>query len=137
MVTIGRDEGNDIVIVNPQVSRSHATLTLRDGVWTLISIGRHGTIVNDCLVTEFGLRHQTVFQLGNGGPLLRFDIGLPEQRRSETLDNIDEDTIAMLSIDNSRKLQEVDQLAGTDLFRELMETSRKLRQANGESMPGA
>jgi pSer/pThr/pTyr-binding forkhead associated (FHA) protein len=135
VVTIGRDESNDVVIANPQVSRLHATLSHSDGSWSLISIGRHGTVVGDRLISEFELRHQTVFQLGAGGPMLRFDLGPAEQRGGATLDNIDPDTISMLAVDESRKQHEVDLIAGNDLFRELQERSRQMRKATGNQSP--
>jgi pSer/pThr/pTyr-binding forkhead associated (FHA) protein len=130
-IAIGRDEGNDVVIAHPQVSRAHAQLTLHNGTWTLISTGRHGTIVNDHIVHEFILQHQTIFQLGSGGPMFRFDSELPSLRHSETMENIDPDSIAMLAVDEARKRQEVDQIAGDALFRELQEQSRQFRKAAG------
>ncbi|HEX3601675.1 MAG TPA: FHA domain-containing protein, partial [Lacipirellulaceae bacterium] len=75
-ITIGRGDDCDIVIVNQQVSRAHATLVQQDGKWVLHSTGRHGTIVGDRLVSEFALQHETVFQLGTGGPMMRFDAEL-------------------------------------------------------------
>lgn len=127
-ITIGRSEESDVVVANPQVSRSHATLVQEGGVWTLLSTGRHGTIVDSRVVSEYPLRRQTVFQLGNGGPLLRFDAEGAHSNRSETLDAINPETLLMLQVDDERKQAEVEQIAGDELFRNLLEQSRQLRR---------
>ncbi len=134
VITIGRSDGNDVVIVDPQVSRSHAKLFPEDGSWKLISTGRHGTVVNDRLVSETTLEHKTIFRLGVSGPTLRFDASLFDAplfdgRRSETLDQIDPDMFAALEVDESRKQMEVDQILGNSLFKELQEHSRRSRSA--------
>jgi pSer/pThr/pTyr-binding forkhead associated (FHA) protein len=129
VVTIGRDESSDIVLADPQVSRTHAKLIRQDGQWTLISQGRHGTLVNDRVVSEAPLRHQTLFRLGPNGPMLRFDSDGATPRRSETIDQIDSDLFSMLEVDQLRKQQEVDQIAENALFQELQEKSRRLRTA--------
>ena len=41
------------------------------------------------------------------------------------MDNIDVDMFAMLEVDEDRKQQEVDQIAGNALFQELQEQSRQ------------
>lgn len=133
VVTIGRGDDNDIVIVNPQVSRTHAKLVQQDGSWTLISVGRHGTLVGDHVVSEAPLHHQMVFHLGVGGPMFRFDSELPEPRRSETIAEIQTDVLTMLAVDDLRKEQEVEQITSNALFQELQEQSRRLRKQSGGS----
>ncbi len=134
VIAIGRSDGNDVVIVDPQVSRSHAKLMREDGSWKLISTGRHGTMVNNRLVTETVVEHKTVFRLGVSGPTLRFDAKLFDAklfdaRRSETLDQIDPEMFAALEVDEARKQMEVDQILDNSLFKELQEQSRRLRSA--------
>jgi pSer/pThr/pTyr-binding forkhead associated (FHA) protein len=129
VVTIGRDANNDIVIADPQVSRAHAKIVRKSGTWTLFSTGRHGTMVNDRLVIEADLKPHTVFRLGASGPMLRFDADAYQPRRSETLENINPDMFAALEVDETRKQQEVDQITENALFRELLETSKRLRSA--------
>jgi pSer/pThr/pTyr-binding forkhead associated (FHA) protein len=124
-ISIGRGEDNDISLSDPHVSRTHARLVYDAGTWTLFSTGRHGTLVDDRLVSEFAMRHDTVFRLGSAGPTLRFATHAPETRRSETMDNVDYDMIAMLEIDERRKQLEVDQIAGDALFQKLQETIRR------------
>ena len=46
--TIGRDDDNDICIQERHVSRQHAVINYRDGVFTIVDLGSHnGTFVND------------------------------------------------------------------------------------------
>jgi pSer/pThr/pTyr-binding forkhead associated (FHA) protein len=130
LITIGRGDGNDVVLSDPHVSRAHATVVFEEGVWTLVSIGRHGTLVNDRMVSETKLHHQTTFRLGVEGPLLRFDANIVDSQSSQTLDNISGDMLAMLEVDEERKQQEIDQIVNNALFQELKEQSRRLKSAN-------
>jgi hypothetical protein len=125
LITIGRNDGNDIVLADPHVSRAHATIAYESGVWSIVSIGRHGTLVNDRMISEAELKHQTVIRLGAEGPMLRFDTNVYEPSRSETMDNITADLFAMLEVDELRKRQEVEQIVGNSLFKELKERSRR------------
>jgi predicted component of type VI protein secretion system len=127
-IVIGRSDECDVTITDPHVSRTHVKLQHADGVWTLTSTGRHGTLVNDRLVAETQLGRDTRFRLGAQGPLLRFESGAHEGRPSETIDSIQPDLIAMLEIDENRKLQEADDIAAGSLFRELEEQVRRARQ---------
>jgi pSer/pThr/pTyr-binding forkhead associated (FHA) protein len=129
-ITIGRGEERDVSLGDPHVSRAHARLVYEADAWTLFSTGRHGTLVEDRLVSEYTLRHDTVFRLGAVGPTLRFSTHAPETRRSETMDNVDYDMLAMLEIDEQRKQQEVDQIAGDALFQELQEKVRRRKLAD-------
>ena len=132
-ISIGRGDDCDVVIGNPQVSRAHARLVLQAGCWTLYSAGRHGTIVADRNITEMVLLDQTIFQLGVGGPMLRFDFNSHSPRHSETMENIDVSLLSTLAVDEARKLQEVEQITGDALFRELLEQSRQMRRPASRS----
>jgi pSer/pThr/pTyr-binding forkhead associated (FHA) protein len=126
-ITIGRDEKNDIVLADPQVSRSHARLAHAGGTWTLYSTGRHGTLINDRLISDTVIEHQTVFRLGATGPMLRFDTQPIPSRRNETMENISPDMFSGLAVDEERKQFEVEQFTENALFRELQEKSRQRR----------
>jgi pSer/pThr/pTyr-binding forkhead associated (FHA) protein len=140
LITIGRSDENDVALADPHVSRAHAKLVYEDGAWKLISTGRHGTLVDDRLVSEYSLRHGTTFRLGAAGPTLRLDTQVPESRRSETMDNIDFDMLEMLEIDELRKQHEVDQIIGNALFQQLQGESRRRRgtdESSGNQAPVA
>ena len=124
-ITIGRSDDNDVVIADPHVSRLHATLVHQNDAWTLISLGRHGTLVGDRVVSEAPLKDRTVFRLGSNGPMLRFDTCEIATSRSETIDGIDPQMLSMLDIDQQRKQQEVEQITGNELFKQLLDQSRR------------
>ena len=126
-IAVGRNEDNDVVIADGHVSRVHVQLTWQKGAWTLASIGRHGTLVNDRLVAETQLGSQATFRLGANGPTLRFERGAPEHRTTETLDSIQPDLMAMLAIDRDRQLQEADEIADNSLFKELQGRARRTK----------
>lgn len=128
-ITIGRSDDNDVVIADPHVSRLHATLVYQDGSWNLLSLGRHGTLLGDRPVSEAKLMDRTVFRLGSNGPMLRFDACGTTSNRSETLDSIDPDMLSMLDIDQARKQQEVEQITENDLFRQLLDQSRRQKDS--------
>ena len=127
-VRIGRGDDNDVIVADPHVSRLHAQLTFRDGSWTLVSHGRHGTLIDDRLVSEAPLTDRIVFRLGPGGPMLRLDIAaaLPASY-GETIDRIDPNAFSHLVIDENRKQAEVEQIAGNALFEELQQQSRRFK----------
>jgi predicted component of type VI protein secretion system len=128
-ISIGREDGNDIVISDPHVSRVHARLVATGDTWMLVSVGRHGTLVDDRLVSEKELHSGTVFRLGPTGPMLRFDQGKPLTSVSQTMDQIDPDMLDLLKVDEQRMQEEVEQIAGGALFDELLHESQRLRSA--------
>lgn len=125
-IAIGRDEGGDIVITDPHVSRLHARLKQQHGRWLLVSLGRHGTLVDDQLVTEVQLEDRSMFRLGPKGPLMRFDLG-KTQSNTVTMDTIDPDMFAMLEVDEQRKQAEVEQITAGDLFEDLRQQSQRFK----------
>ena len=64
--TIGRDPGNDLVLDSLVVSRRHASLHLRDGVYWLRDLSSvNGTTVNGQRVTEAALRGGDIIRIGD------------------------------------------------------------------------
>jgi pSer/pThr/pTyr-binding forkhead associated (FHA) protein len=136
-ISIGREDGNDIVISDPHVSRRHVRIVAMEGTWMLFSQGRHGTIIDDRLVAEKELYSGTVFRLGPAGPMLRFDRGKLSTNASQTMDQISPDMLDQLKIDEQRMQQEVDQIAAGALFDELLQESQRLRSTrHGGREPG-
>jgi predicted component of type VI protein secretion system len=130
-ITIGRADTNDVVLSDQQVSRAHAKLVRSDGAWSLLSLGRNGTLVDDRMVSELELAGPTVFRLGPAGPMLRFEgesvQELGDAAATETIGNIPEDMFALLEVDQFRKDQEVDQITGHALFQDLVDQSRHVK----------
>jgi predicted component of type VI protein secretion system len=129
-ISIGRADDNDVVIADPHVSRIHAKIVWNDERWTLVSIGRHGTIVDDRIVAETQLFHQMRFRLGSRGPTLRFESGVSERRPSETIDSVHPDLNELLEIDRLRQQAEANAIAGNPLFRELQDRVRRTRRGS-------
>lgn len=128
-ISIGRADGNDVVISDPHVSRLHAKLVWQGRNWTLVSVGKHGTLVNDRVVAETQMGDATRFRLGASGPTLRFEQGVAERRHSETVDSVHPELIEMLEIDRLRQQAEANEIAGHSLFQELQEHVRRTRRA--------
>ncbi len=88
-ITIGRSDGNDVVVIDPHVSRQHVKLVEQQGAWRLFSLGRHGTLVGSQPVAEISLDHRAVFRLGPLGPTLRFEkSGPPDGQRPRIRDHV-------------------------------------------------
>lgn len=79
VIRIGRAGDNDVVLSDILVSRYH--LELRQvklsknnhvSCWQVISQGTNGTFVDGRLVSQFPLADNSLLQLAQGGPILRF-----------------------------------------------------------------
>jgi hypothetical protein len=80
--TIGRELDNDIVLLDPRVSRYHAQILLEQGQWTLKDLGSaNGTQVNGAVVTV-PTPLQADDRIGFGETILAFK--LPAQSQAET-----------------------------------------------------
>src|SRR3954454_16771274 len=77
--SIGRLESNDISIKEQHVSRQHAVINFRDGIFMITDLGRdNGTYVNDQkLSTPFPLASGVVIRLYV--PVLQFSAAVTEQ----------------------------------------------------------
>jgi pSer/pThr/pTyr-binding forkhead associated (FHA) protein len=83
--TIGRQAGNDICIPEQHVSRQHAVINYRDGIFMITDLGSaNGTFVNDQQLAEaFPLAHGDVIRLYV--PVLNFSAAVSDddQRQAE------------------------------------------------------
>ncbi|MHB1424057.1 MAG: FHA domain-containing protein [Gemmataceae bacterium] len=84
---LGRDPACQLVFegeLYPTVSARHCEIVLTRGAYLLRDRSRHGTLVNDCLVTQPAVLHSGDWiRLGSDGPLLRF-LGQPSDQRRLT-----------------------------------------------------
>ncbi len=64
-VTLGREEGNTVVVPSDQASRRHARIFLSGGAHVLVDLdSTNGTFLNSKLVKEQTLRHGDVVRVG-------------------------------------------------------------------------
>ncbi|MGL5083476.1 MAG: protein kinase domain-containing protein [Microcoleaceae cyanobacterium] len=78
-IRIGRAADNDVVIVDPLVSRYHVELHESDSStpgqsWRLVSKGTNGTFLNGLLINQAVLLPGAMIELARGGPLLQFQV---------------------------------------------------------------
>ena len=66
VVTMGRDQTNDIVIHDPRASRQHGNIELRDGQCVLIDKSSNGTFVSSKAVGNIALHKEEATLQGNG-----------------------------------------------------------------------
>ena len=65
-LTLGRHARNDIVLLDPAVSRRHARLRYRDGRWIIMDLeSKNGSFVNDVRVGRSELRPGDVLMVGD------------------------------------------------------------------------
>lgn len=79
VIRIGRAADNQVVLTDNLVSRYHLELRQinsgnNGGSWQVISQGTNGTFLNSVLVTQSLLPDNSLLQLAQGGPLLKFEI---------------------------------------------------------------
>ena len=140
-ITIGRDVQSDVSVGHPLVSRKHATLSFRDGQWHGTSSGRHGTLVEGDVVSEFKVDEELSLQLGSGGPVLKLSVVHTEPLEPES--SMDEDEHATMILDASvlqglkvnedEKNKEVDSITDNDHFARLKEQAQRLRGRRGDT----
>ncbi|HEV2424749.1 MAG TPA: sigma 54-interacting transcriptional regulator [Terriglobia bacterium] len=69
--TLGRDEGNSILVPDPAVSRRHCVIRRNGGTFRLIDLqSRNGCLVNNVRVQEHDLKHSDHISIGDS--LFRF-----------------------------------------------------------------
>ncbi len=65
-VTLGRDEGNTIVVGSDQASRRHARIFVSGGAHVLVDLeSTNGTFLNSKVVKEQTLRHGDVMRIAS------------------------------------------------------------------------
>jgi pSer/pThr/pTyr-binding forkhead associated (FHA) protein len=117
-VRIGRAEGNDVVISDPSVSRFHAELQFNGVEWELVNLGKNGTLISSHSISRVKIDQQTLFRLGTGGPLLRFE------RSGEAFDTLNTVMNAVappqpIQIDECQKESQVRAIVESDYFQHL------------------
>ncbi len=94
----------------------------------MVSKGRNGVLVNGLPITQQALADKTTFQIGSGGPLLRFHENRQPTETLATLDGIDSSMLEMLQIDQHKIDEEVREITSGQLFQQLKQRADDLRR---------
>ena len=132
VIRIGRADDNDIVVIDPLVSRVHAELVAdATGHWQLVSVGRNGTWVDGEPVSEpRSIGPGMVVQLGSNGPWMEFREGRRELRGGETLLPVSD--MSMLQIDEELIKTEVSKIAEGEDFEDLRRQAQQFKRSRDE-----
>ncbi len=131
LISIGRAEERDIVLVDPYVSRHHAELRFQGGQWWLVGLGRHGVWMQGQQVEDALAYDGMLFQLGANGPKLRFCDSMVDSSNDATLSH-SVGTI-MLRVDAAKLQSDVQEIAEGEYFQRLQQQARQLRQQRIET----
>jgi hypothetical protein len=98
------------------------------GVWSLVSLGRHGVIVQGETITEIPLTGETTFRLGSGGPTVRFNPVAPhsDNRMTMMFDATAGENI--FELDHKKLEHEVNEITDADYFQQLQRRAQQLRE---------
>ena len=131
-VRIGRAEGNDLVISDPSVSRFHAELQFNGTEWELVNLGRNGTLISSHSISRVRIDEPTLFRLGTGGPLLRFEHSNVAFGSLNTITGTAAPSQS-IQIDENQKESQVRAIVESEYFQHLQGISSKLRKRSSES----
>jgi pSer/pThr/pTyr-binding forkhead associated (FHA) protein len=130
-VRIGRADDNDVVIPDPSVSRFHAELQFNGSDWELVNLGKNGTLISNHSISRVRIDEQTLFRLGTGGPLLRFERSGGALQDLNTMIGVVA-TPQPIQIDESQKDSQVRAIVESEYFQHLQGISSKLRKRSSE-----
>lgn len=125
-ITIGRGDGESLVLADPYISRVHAELVGEGGLWELISRGRNGVYVDGRMITACRLEHGAIFRLGQNGPTFRF--ASAQQAGGHATLCFDPESFVVLAFNKQAVELEAQEIAETDYFRRLQQKARDLRR---------
>jgi pSer/pThr/pTyr-binding forkhead associated (FHA) protein len=133
VIRIGRADDNDVIVIDPLVSRVHAELVSDEsGHWRIVSVGRNGTWVDGEQVSEpRPIGHGMVVQLGSSGPWMEIRKGRREPRGGETLSPMND--LSLPQIDEDLMQAEVSRIADAESFEDLRKQAQELKQARAET----
>ncbi|MCI0340568.1 MAG: FHA domain-containing protein [Planctomycetales bacterium] len=98
-LTIGRHEGNNLVVPHPEASNDHARISRRGGTLMLEDLrSTNGTRVNDAPIREVALNHGDVVEIGDT-ELMLVEPGLP----LPSLDRYARPSLILLAEGNKRQ----------------------------------
>jgi pSer/pThr/pTyr-binding forkhead associated (FHA) protein len=127
VISVGRADDRDVVLMHPYISRNHAELRFQQGQWWLVALGRNGVQVQGQGIEDTLAYDGMQFRLGANGPTLRFRDSMSANSNEATL-NADSCAAIVLRIDETRLSAEVDEIADGEYFRDLQQRARELRR---------
>lgn len=127
-ILIGRGDDCAVEVLDPHVSRLHASLIVRDGQWVLVSRGRNGVLVDGRMISELPIQGEVHFRLGPAGPSLRFHFAVEAKREFLQTLCFDPDTMPFFQLDQSKLQNEVSEIASDDFFQTLQQRAKELRR---------
>ena len=125
-ISIGRSNDQLVDIGDPYVSRNHARLDYRNGEWSLVSLGRHGVVVANQLVTDYKIENGQIFRLGMEGPTLRFQLK-PEPSAAESTIHFEPMPEILFQLNKEKLRSEVGQIAEGTYFLKLQARAKQMR----------
>ena len=133
VISIGRMDDCAVEVLDPHVSRLHATLALCDGNWVLTAVGRNGVLVGGQPISEMTMQKETTFRLGPLGPNLRFNLVV--EAKNDFLQTLcfDPDSMPFFQLDQSKLQDEVTEIASEDFFQTLQKKAKDLRRQRKET----
>ncbi len=130
VISIGRLPDQDIHISDLHVSRTHAVMRFVENRWQISSLGKHGIYLGGAKVDEFPLLSASIFQLGLGGPTLRFTDGCEahsESGKYATM-SFDSGLVDTVRIDEAKKQADVGEIVEGEFFQSLKHRVDELRK---------
>jgi pSer/pThr/pTyr-binding forkhead associated (FHA) protein len=125
-ITIGRLADQDVEIVDPYVSRTHAQLIFQQGTWYLISLGRHGVLLANRQITQQAIPDEAIFRLGSEGPSLKFRAAAEPTANQNTI-TFDALPTLPLNIDRGKVEHEVQAISSESFFQSLQQKAKEMR----------
>ncbi len=125
-IRIGRAPDNELVIQSPVVSRLHATLEFTGGNWELSNLGANGTYVDNRKITKISVEDGTVFRLAIAGPQFQCCMSAESAPVAEST-TVEHPQKLEVTIDESKKKREVDDITSSDFFQDLRSRSQELK----------
>lgn len=133
VISIGRMDDCAVEVLDPHVSRLHATLSLCDGKWVLTALGRNGVLVDGHLISEIPVQKEITFRLGPLGPSVRFNVAAEKEDAFLQTLCFDPDTMPFFQLDQSKLQDEVTEIASEDFFQTLQKKAKDLRRQREET----
>ena len=127
---IGRSTTADVVIRNPYVSRTHASVVKSSTGWILSSVSNQGIIVDGQSVRSAEFSDEIEFLLTRKGPLIRLKFtssDLYEDYDCNATIGEEDFNLPMLMLDEKQRDEDVAEIEHLEFFGKLQEIANNLK----------